>query len=92
MLVVMVQGVDVVAEFDEVLEQFPCPQCSQVAEMGHDRGRCVRCGNAGVVGEPLPVFGVAVDAVGRARYFTGSRVAGNGEAVHREHVCRLSPV
>lgn len=85
-LVVDVAGVDVVVEIAEVLETFPCPQCAQVQAKGHTRGVCWRCGNSGVVGEELPGFGVAVDADGRARYFTGGR--GEGEAVYVEHVCR----
>lgn len=85
-LVLEVHGQDVVAEVPEVVERFPCPQCGQVAEMGHRRSRCLRCTD-GHVGEPLPAFGVAVAESGVARYFTGER--GDGEAVHREHVCRL---
>lgn len=85
-LVVEVAGVDVVVELAEILEIFPCPQCAQVEAKGHTRGVCWRCENTGIVGVELPPFGVAVDADGTARYFTGSR--GEGEAVYVEHVCR----
>jgi hypothetical protein len=88
-LVVEVARVDVVVERDEVLGQFPCPVCAQVAAKGHRRHRCVRCGDTGVCGVPLPPFGVAVDPEGRARYFTGRR--DEGEAVYHEHACRLPP-
>lgn len=86
-LVVEISGVDVVAELDEVLGEFPCPQCAQVAAKGHKRGVCHRCGGSERVGEPLPPFGVAVAESGSARYFTGRRRT--GEAVHREHVCAV---
>lgn len=88
-LVVEIDGVDVVAELGEVLEVFRCPVCSQVEAKSHARGRCLRCGNTGRIGEPLPEFGVRVGERGAAAYFHGSRVV--GEAVHRVHLCAVGP-
>lgn len=85
-LAVEVDGAEVVVEVAEVLEAFPCPSCAQVARMGHARSECRRCGMSGWIGEPLPLRGVAVDAVGRARRFDGRRF--EGEAVHVFHACR----
>lgn len=86
-LVVEIRGADVVVEVDEVLETFTCPQCRSVASHGGERGLCLRCDNTGSVGEPLPPFGVAVDADGVARYFVGGRPA-EGEGIYAEHLCR----
>lgn len=87
-LVVCIAGADVVVEVDEVLEAFPCPTCKSVADHGNSRsGSCSRCFDSGVVGERLPVFGVALAADGSARYFTGGRPS-EGEGLHVEHVCR----
>lgn len=88
-LVVEVQGRDVVADAVEVLARFRCPDCSQVAQMGHRRSWCLRCDDTGYVGEALPAFGVALDELGGARWFNGDR--GPGEAVHRLHVCSVGP-
>ena len=87
-LVVDLRGIDVVLEIDEVLETFPCPVCAQVEAKQHRRGQCPRCGGTGRLGGSLPAFGVAVAEDGRARYFRGVREA--GEAVYREHSCRVA--
>lgn len=81
-----VAGVEVVVDVAEVLEAFPCPSCLQVANRGHERSECDRCGKTGWIGEPLPLRGVAVDYdAGRARLFTGTRH--EGEAVYVFHSC-----
>lgn len=77
--------VEVVVEPEEVLEAFECPSCAQVANRGHERSDCARCGKSGTIGEGLPLRGIAVDAAGCARLFTGGRE--EGEAVHPFHAC-----
>lgn len=65
----------------------PCPLCKQIEQRGHDRGWCWRCGGTGILGDPLPQPGVALNADGRARVYRGRRF--KGEAVHRIHPCGL---
>jgi ribosomal protein S27AE len=89
-LAVDVDGREVVVEVAEVLEAFRCPVCAKVAAMGHTRSECPRCGLTGWIGVPLPLRGVAVDAMGHARLFEGRRSA--GEAVHALHACTGTPV
>jgi hypothetical protein len=85
-LALEVHGCEVVVEVAEVLESFPCPSCAKITRMGHTRSECPRCALSGWIGQPLPPYGVAVDARGRARLFEGGR--SEGEAVHIFHACR----
>lgn len=98
-VVVELAGQDVVLEVLEVMPTLRCPRCASNVAQGKLGGRhedrqfgglsrskpCWRCGGTRRVGEELPSVGVAVDALGRARPFTGDR--GEGEAVHRWHAC-----
>jgi hypothetical protein len=82
--VVRLDGLDVVLELAEVMEAHACPD---VAARGKTkRQRCWRCWNTGVVGEPLPMAGVAVSEHGDARAWGGG-ARREGEAVHRPHFC-----
>jgi ribosomal protein S27AE len=80
-----VDGRELVVEVAEVLPQFVCPSCAKIAAMGHRRSQCPRCGLTGWLGEPLPAVGVALDAAGRARWFTIESGREAGEAIHRLH-------
>jgi hypothetical protein len=85
-LVVDVQGTDVVVEPAEVIPEAPCPQCRQVDGRGHARSDCLRCGKSGRIGEPLPLRGVAVNfESGHGRVFEGE--AFESEAVYHFHSC-----
>lgn len=85
-LALELDGLEVVVDLDEVLEEFVCPACAQVAGRGHVRSDCPRCSKTGYIGEPLPLRGVAVNYdTGTVRLFTGERQ--EGEAVYVYHGC-----
>lgn len=84
----LADGAEVVVDVAEVLESFPCPQCAQVAGRGHERSDCDRCGKTGLIGEDLPLTGIAIDPAGRARVYRRSEGRPqDGEAIHLRHVC-----
>jgi endogenous inhibitor of DNA gyrase (YacG/DUF329 family) len=101
-VVVEIDGHDVVLETMEILETIRCPRCASNVAQGKLGGQvearqfgglsrskpCWRCGNTRQVGEDLPSVGVAVDQAGQARLFTGHRF--EGEAIHVPHVCLLT--
>lgn len=87
MLAIELDGGEVVVELAEVLPEHRCPQCEQVANRGHRRSQCPRCGGSRTLGEPLPIIGVAVDEFGRARRYR--RRLREGEAAHRLHTCAV---
>jgi predicted RNA-binding Zn-ribbon protein involved in translation (DUF1610 family) len=90
-LAVDVDGREVVVEVAEVLEAFPCPACAQITGRRHARlSWCWRCGSTGWIGGVLPLRGVALDAEGSARVFTGRRRV--GESVHVVHACATRTV
>lgn len=89
-VVVRLDGHDVVLETAEVLPAMRCPRCaSNVAQgkLGLDpRAKpCWRCGGTRVVGQDVPSVGVALGEGGRARLFTGEWR--RGESVHILHSC-----
>lgn len=84
-LVVQVDGHEVLVRAEEVVEEFDCPSCAQVANMGHQRHDCSRCSMSGKLGEPLPWRGIKVAADGLATEYAGWRE--EGEAVHPFHAC-----
>jgi hypothetical protein len=89
-VVVRMDGEDVVLEVLEVLPAMRCPRCAgNVAQgrLGSDpRSKpCWRCGDTRVVGQDAPSVGVAVGEAGRARLFTGEWR--RGDAVHLLHSC-----
>lgn len=79
-------GREVVVEVREVLPAHDCVACRQVALRGHIRSSCDRCHMTGIVGEPVPLRGVALDEDGRAREYR-KRQFRRGECVLRYHAC-----
>jgi hypothetical protein len=89
-VVVRMDGQDIVLELVEVLPSMRCPRCAgNVAQgrLGSDpRSKpCWRCGGTRIVGQDVPSVGVAVSESGGARLFSGEWR--KGEAVHVLHVC-----
>jgi hypothetical protein len=80
-------GRDVAVEPAELLEWHPCPLCAAILSRGHKpKPACLRCGGTGRIREPLPDFGIALDADGVARIRITVRRQ-YGEAMHRPHRC-----
>jgi DNA-directed RNA polymerase subunit RPC12/RpoP len=91
-VVVWLDGEDVVLEVEEVLPLMRCPRCAHNVAQGHlgndERKRargCARCGDRRVIGREVPVSGVAMAEDGSVRAFTGQWR--RSEAVLVPHEC-----
>lgn len=87
-LTLTVDGRPVVVEAAEVLPEHPCPSCEQSMARGQGRSECSRCGLSGVIGEPVPLRGVALAEDGSAREYR-RRSFRAGEAAHAFHSCAI---
>lgn len=90
-LIVHMDGQAIPVEPVELLAAYPCPRCRNVANRGNvRRSVCEMCLGLGVLGEPLPPYGVAVAADGSAREFDAKHAPRKDEAAHLPHTCELA--